>query len=107
MVDLLALMGDSSDNVPGVPGIGPKRASWLLNKYDNLDVMFDAARTGTFDIPGIGPKLTQAIIENKDHVLKMRQLVKLEDEVPGIEAWRFRTDFQIRETESRRFSSCR
>ena len=44
MVDLLALMGDSSDNVPGVPGIGYKTAAELINIYGDLDTLL--ARAG-------------------------------------------------------------
>jgi DNA polymerase-1 len=41
-LDLKALKGDSSDNIPGVPGIGPKTAAELLQKYDTLDNIYDA-----------------------------------------------------------------
>jgi DNA polymerase-1 len=37
MADLLALMGDSSDNIPGCPGVGPKKAAALLLSYGSLD----------------------------------------------------------------------
>lgn len=40
LADYLALVGDSSDNVPGVPGIGPKSASELIKKYGSLDEMY-------------------------------------------------------------------
>ncbi|MEM7174491.1 MAG: DNA polymerase I [Chlamydiota bacterium] len=41
IVDYLALMGDKSDNIPGVPGIGPKTAAALLNQYPTLDELFN------------------------------------------------------------------
>lgn len=40
-IDYLALMGDSSDNIPGVPGIGPKSACTLLQKYDSIDGIYE------------------------------------------------------------------
>lgn len=43
MVDLLALMGDASDNVPGVPGIGEKTASQLIQRFQSLDGLYEAA----------------------------------------------------------------
>ena len=45
IVDLLALMGDSSDNVPGVKGVGAKTAAKLLNEHDTLDAVLDAAES--------------------------------------------------------------
>src|SRR5690625_2728367 len=41
IIDLKALMGDSSDNIPGVPGVGVKRATNLLKEYQTLDNIYD------------------------------------------------------------------
>jgi DNA polymerase-1 len=46
MVDLQALMGDSIDNIPGVPGIGQKTAAQLLEEYGDLDTLPAPARSG-------------------------------------------------------------
>jgi DNA polymerase-1 len=46
VVDLLALMGDSSDNIPGVPGVGPKTAGTLLGQYGDLESVLSAAADG-------------------------------------------------------------
>ena len=43
VVDVQSLAGDSSDNIPGVPGIGIKTAAELINKYKNLDNLLDKA----------------------------------------------------------------
>ena len=46
MIDLKALMGDSSDNIPGVPGIGEKTAMELLHSYDSIDALYAALSSG-------------------------------------------------------------
>ncbi len=45
IVDLKALMGDSSDNIPGVPGVGEKTASELIKKYETLNAVYDAVNS--------------------------------------------------------------
>lgn len=69
--DVLALMGDSVDNVPGVPGIGPKTASQLIQDYGSLDAVLAAA-------DGIKkPKLRQNLLEHADNARLSRELVRL------------------------------
>jgi len=69
--DVLALMGDSVDNVPGVPGIGPKTASLLINEHGSLEGVLAAAE-------GIAkPKLRQSLIEHADMARLSRELVRL------------------------------
>jgi len=48
VIDLLGLMGDSADNIPGVPGIGPKTAAKLLSKYGTMEILLDS----TADLKG-------------------------------------------------------
>ena len=43
VIDVQSLAGDSSDNIPGVPGIGIKTAAELINKYNNLDTLLKKA----------------------------------------------------------------
>ncbi len=69
--DVLALMGDSVDNVPGVPGIGPKTASQLINQYGSLEAVLAAAD----DIAK--PKLRQSLIDHADDARLSRELVRL------------------------------
>ena len=58
MVDLKALMGDASDNIPGVPGIGEKTALDLLHRYHSLKEIYDGL--DSLDIkPGVRKKLTE------------------------------------------------
>jgi DNA polymerase-1 len=74
--DVLALMGDNVDNVPGVPGIGPKTASKLINEYGTLDGVFAA-------VPGMKPsKMRDNLIEHEDMARLSRQLVELHAHVP-------------------------
>ena len=70
--DVLALMGDSVDNVPGVPGIGPKTASQLINDFGSLE----AVLAGTDSIKK--PKLKQSLIDHADNARLSRELVRLE-----------------------------
>ena len=60
MVDLKALMGDSSDNIPGVPGVGPKTATELLMKFGTLDGVYE-----NIDDPTIRPKLREKLETGK------------------------------------------
>src|SRR3954453_22298227 len=73
--DVLALMGDAIDNVPGVPGIGPKTAAELIQKYGSLE----AVLAGAADIKG---KRGAAIVEARDAIRVSRELVRLRDDVP-------------------------
>lgn len=74
--DVLALMGDAVDNVPGVPGIGPKTASKLINEYGTLDGVFAA-------VPGMKPsKMRENLIEHEGMARLSRQLVELHAQVP-------------------------
>jgi len=61
MVDLKALMGDSSDNIPGVPGVGPKTATELLLKFGTLDGIYE-----NLDDESIRPKLREKLESGKD-----------------------------------------
>ena len=73
--DVLALMGDSIDNVPGVAGIGPKTAAELINKFGSLDGVL----AGAGEIKG---KRGASIVEARDSIRLSRELVRLRDDVP-------------------------
>ncbi|WP_419826642.1 DNA polymerase I [Sphingomonas sp.] len=70
--DVLALMGDTVDNVPGVPGIGPKTASQLIQEHGDLESVLAAAETIK------KPKLRQSLIDHADMARLSRRLVELE-----------------------------
>tara|TARA_Y100001960_G_scaffold278197_1_gene309480 strand:+ start:31 stop:2802 length:2772 start_codon:yes stop_codon:yes gene_type:complete len=76
VIDVQSLAGDSSDNIPGVPGIGIKTAAELINKYKNLDNLLRKAE----EIPQ--KKRKETLLENKDKALLSRQLVTLKNDVP-------------------------
>src|SRR3990172_8513331 len=69
--DVLALMGDSVDNIPGVPGIGPKTASQLIQTYGDLTTVLASTDEIT------KPKLKQNLIEHADAARLSRELVRL------------------------------
>jgi DNA polymerase-1 len=80
MIDLQALTGDSVDNVPGVPGIGPKTAAQLLEEYGDLDTLLERASEIKQN------KRRESIIANADKARISRDLVRLRDDVPVGEA---------------------
>ena len=76
MTDLLALMGDSVDNVPGVPGIGPKTACQLLAEFGDLEGVLAGAQA-------MKPsKKRELLLTHADQARLSRQLVVLRDDVP-------------------------
>jgi DNA polymerase-1 len=76
MRDLLALTGDTSDNVPGVPGVGPKTASDLLAEYKSIDGIY----AGISAIKK--PKLKESLITHERDARLSQQLVTLKEDVP-------------------------
>ena len=69
--DVLALMGDSVDNVPGVPGIGPKTATQLIQQFGDLETVL--ASTDQIS----KPKLKQSLVDHADNARLSRELVRL------------------------------
>ncbi|MGC9454102.1 MAG: DNA polymerase I [Phycisphaerae bacterium] len=85
VVDALALAGDTSDNVPGVPGVGPKTAAKLLSEYGSAEEVIAHADKLT-------PKLAESIREHAESIALSKKLVTLERDVPvetDLSAWRF------------------
>jgi DNA polymerase-1 len=76
VVDVQALTGDSTDNVPGVPGIGVKTAAELINEYGDLDTLL--ARAGEIKQPKRRERLTEFAMQAR----LSRDLVRLKDDVP-------------------------
>ncbi len=76
VIDVQALAGDSSDNVPGVPGIGVKTAAELINKYGDLENLLKSAHEIKQN------KRRETLIENKDKALISKKLVTLKSDAP-------------------------
>ncbi len=75
IIDLLGLMGDTADNVPGCPGVGEKTAVKLINEFGSIEGMFD----------GIGKlkgKLKENVIANREKILFSKWLVTIKTDVP-------------------------
>jgi DNA polymerase-1 len=75
VIEVQALIGDSTDNVPGVPGIGVKTAAQLIGEYGDLDTLL--ARAGEIK----QDKRRQSLIDNADKARLSKQLVTLDDKV--------------------------
>jgi DNA polymerase I len=69
--EVLALMGDSVDNIPGVPGVGPKTAAQLIQQYGDVETVLAHAHEIT------KPKLKQNLVEHADAARMSRELVRL------------------------------
>ena len=76
IIDVQSLAGDSSDNVPGVPGIGVKTAAELINKYGTLEKLLENAHEIKQN------KRRETLIENKDKALISKKLVTLMKDAP-------------------------
>ncbi len=82
IVDFLALSGDSVDNIPGAPGVGPKTAIALLENFESLDELY-ANLDQVVDIPVRGAgKLGARLAEHKDQVMLSRQLAQIRYDAP-------------------------
>lgn len=75
IVDLLSLVGDNVDNIPGIPGIGPKTAARLLNQFGNAENLLEH----TNEIPQ--PKLRESLLAHAGNVRLNRDLIRLHTDV--------------------------
>ena len=93
VIDVQSLAGDSSDNVPGVPGIGVKTAAELINKYGTLEKLLDNAKEIKQN------KRRETLIENKDKAIISKKLVTLMKDAP---VERKIEEFQLKEIDKNR-----
>jgi DNA polymerase-1 len=78
MNDFKALTGDASDNIPGVPGIGKKTASEIIQKYKNIKNLYEELST---DTAVLKPKVKEALKKNKESAFMSRELVETKKDV--------------------------
>jgi DNA polymerase-1 len=74
-VEYAALRGDSSDNLPGVPGVGEKTASRLINRYQSLEELYE-------HLDDMTPKLRESLESARDQVMLNRELMTMVRDVP-------------------------
>jgi DNA polymerase-1 len=75
IIDILGLMGDTADNIPGCPGIGPKTAIKLISEYKSIEGIYQ-------NIDKLKGKQKENLIENKEQVFLSRKLVVINQNVP-------------------------
>ena len=79
LIEVKALQGDTSDNIPGVPGIGPKTAISLIQKYNTVKELYEKIESGEDDLKG---KQKENIINNKENAELSRELGEIDTNVP-------------------------
>lgn len=79
LIEVKGLMGDTSDNIPGVPGIGEKTALNLIQKYQSIDKLYEAIEKETADVKG---KQKEKLVENKELAYLSRTLGTIDKKAP-------------------------
>ena len=79
LIEVKALQGDTSDNIPGVPGIGPKTAIALIQKYHTVEELYKKIEAGEDDLKG---KQKENIVNNKEMAELSRKLGEINTQVP-------------------------
>ncbi len=77
LVDLKALMGDTSDNIPGIPGVGEKTAIKLIREYGSVDGLYES-----YEDSSLSPKMKEKIAAGKDSAYISRELAEIFKDVP-------------------------
>ncbi len=80
-IQIKGLMGDTSDNIPGVPGVGEKTAFSLITKYNDLETIYNSLESGV-ELDGIKGKLKEKLLENKELAFLSRDLGTIYRDVP-------------------------
>ncbi|MEX1212494.1 MAG: DNA polymerase I [Balneolaceae bacterium] len=81
VIDVLAIIGDTSDNIPGVPGVGKKGAPKLIQKYGSLESAIEAAPTMS------AKRQREGLTNYKDQALHAKEMVTIKTDVPDTVHW--------------------
>lgn len=100
LIEVKGLQGDTSDNIPGVPGIGEKTAISLIQKYETIANLYDKVEKNEDDLKG---KQREKIVENKELALLSRTLGEINTNVPiddtldnlKLEKWDYNKVYEI------------
>ena len=95
-IEIKGLMGDTSDNIPGVPGVGEKTAFSLITKYHDLDKIYNSLDAGE-ELEGIKGKLKEKLVINKELAFLSRDLGTIFKDVP--------LDFELSDLELQEYNS--
>ena len=79
LIDVKGLQGDTSDNIPGVPGIGPKTAISLIQRYGTVEKLYESIEKGEDDLKG---KQKENIVANKEMAFLSKKLGEIDVNVP-------------------------
>ena len=79
LIQVKGLMGDTSDNIPGVPGVGEKTALTLIKEYTDIDKLYEKLEQGTDNVKG---KLREKLVENKELAFLSRELGRINIDSP-------------------------
>ena len=82
LIEVKALMGDASDNIPGVPGIGEKTALSLIAQFHTIDSLYDALEKGEEAAASIKPGVRQKLLDGKDSAYNSRFLAQIVKDAP-------------------------
>jgi len=84
-IDLKALAGDASDNIPGVPGIGPKTATELIQKFDSLEKLYKFLEANSYQLTAISlikPRIVDLLKKYKEQAFLSQKLATIHRDVP-------------------------
>jgi len=88
VIDMLGLQGDTADNIPGCPGVGPKTAQKLLEDFDSIEAMLNAVTTahadGKKELPNMKKGMFAKVVDNVQQIKDSKYLATICRNVPGV-----------------------